>query len=192
MKNLPQVSACIDIGHLGIYFVRQIYRQIEPSLDVCTLHPSDQRLPGLIEGVQGAVESALPEVLFVVRQLAALGKPLHFHLHDGHPLSILSHFGVSDHLSFLEKVPVPFLFKGRRQLDTMFGPQGLADIIAAAGASLDPELLTFTLEIHPGGGRLPLGDASYLFSHWQDKGNAEKMNFWLDVLVKNADLLVRH
>jgi hypothetical protein len=32
-------------------------------------------------------------------------------------------------------------------------------------------------------GRLPLGAASELFTHWRDLTNAERMNYWLDVLA---------
>jgi hypothetical protein len=45
------------------------------------------------------------------------------------------------------------------------------------------------LEIHPANGRLALGDAAPLFSHWRDKTNAERMNQWLFVLGKNHELL---
>ena len=39
-------------------------------------------------------------------------------------------------------------------------------------------------------GRTPLGENAPLFSHWRDKSNAERMNYWLDMLVDNA-ILVR-
>jgi hypothetical protein len=34
-------------------------------------------------------------------------------------------------------------------------------------------------------GRLPLGAASELFTHWRDLTNAERMNYWLCVLADN-------
>jgi len=37
-------------------------------------------------------------------------------------------------------------------------------------------------------GRLPLSDAAWLFAHWQDTANAERMNYWLSVLSENAML----
>ena len=49
--------------------------------------------------------------------------------------------------------------------------------------------LSFTLEIHPTGGRLGLADAAGLFRHWTDKTNAEQMNHWLSVLQVNHALL---
>ena len=71
----------------------------------------------------------------------------------------------------------------------MFGPQGLADIVAAALQTIGADQLSFTLEIHPVGDRLPLDEAADLFRHWQDKTNAEKMNHWLAMLVENHRLL---
>ncbi len=189
LKDLPRVSACIDIGHLGIYYARELYRQSHPKHDICALTPADPELPNLITDIQNTVEQVLSKVLAVVRQLAGLGKALHFHLHDGHPLSTFSPFGVSDHLSFFSTIPIPFSFKGKKELTTMFGPDGLEKIIAAVTSLLAPDQLSFTLEIHPTKGRLPLGDAAYLFNHWRIKTNAEQMNYWLSVLVENHRLL---
>jgi len=190
LGNLQNVSACIDIGHLGFYFARESYKRIHPNHDICSLQPSDPKLPELIDDVQNAVNSVLPKVLSVVRQLAKLGKPLHFHLHDGHPLYTQSPFGVSDHLSFFEKISIPFVFKGKKELSTMFGSNGLEKIIVQAITSLDFDSITLSLEIHPTEGRVPLDDASHLFKHWQEKINAEKMNYWLSVLIENHRLLL--
>jgi len=149
------------------------------------LNPGDARLPQLADDVQAAVASALPAVLELTRSLGRVGKPFHVHLHDGHPLIP----GLSDHFSFLTQVPVPFDHHGRRSLDPLYGPAGLAAIVRATvdaggrGASL-------TLEIHQAEGRRPLGDAAGLFGHWRDRTNAERMNHWLAVLAENA-LLVR-
>jgi hypothetical protein len=38
-------------------------------------------------------------------------------------------------------------------------------------------------------GRLPLSDAAWLFDHWQNTTNAERMNYWLSVLSENAMLM---
>lgn len=189
IANLKQISACIDIGHLGIRQVRESFCQLHPDRDVCALTPSTPDLPELIADVRTAVDNALPAVLGTVRSLAGLGKSLHFHLHDGHPLSTSSPFGVSDHLSFFDEIPLPFPFADKKALPLMFGPAGLAQIVAATLESLAPELLSFTLEIHPTHGRLPLGDAAHLFAHWQDKTNAEWMHYWLAVLLQNHHLL---
>ena len=65
----------------------------------------------------------------------------------------------------------------------MYGPAGLAEIISVAPANA-----SLTLEIHQAEGRLPLGDAAALFTHWRDRTNAERMNYWLAVLAQNAML----
>jgi len=131
----------------------------------------------------------LPAVLELLPKLGHSGKPVHFHLHDGHPLSTFSPFGVSDHLSFLTEIPLNFEYQGRRRARLMFGPGGLFEIVAQAMQVFGGERLSFTLEIHPPADRLPLGDAAQLFHHWRDHTNAEKMNCWLAVLAENHQLL---
>ena len=71
----------------------------------------------------------------------------------------------------------------------MYGPGGLASIVSAAIQACRPDRVSFTLEIHQVEGRMPLGDASRLFSHWRDTTNAERMNYWLSVLGENALLV---
>lgn len=71
----------------------------------------------------------------------------------------------------------------------MFGPSGLERIVKESLSMLPSEKVSFSLEIHPPEGRLGLGNASRLFEHWADKGNAERMNFWLSVLTANHKLL---
>jgi hypothetical protein len=191
IRDLSKVSACLDIGHLGIRQARDAFRRKHPAEDICALEPSDVRLPKLVDDVQAAVETSLPMVLQLNRRLGGLGKPLHFHLHDGHPLATASAFGVSDHLSFFEEISTPFAHHGKRSLAPMFGPSGIRKIVAGICAILDSDHISFTLEIHPTGGRLPLSDASPLFNHWLDKTNAEQMNHWLAVLLENHRLLQR-
>lgn len=185
VSGAPRVSGCIDTGHVGLWRVRKAFSLRHRGTDVCRLKPSDSDLPGRIEDVQEAVGSALEEVVRLVRRLGSTGKPLHFHLHDGHPLSTSSPFGVSDHMSFLTEIPIPFAYRGKRAVDLMFGPSGLEAIIAEAMQWLEPEDLSLSLEIHPTEGRIPLAGAAHLFEHWGDKGNAERMNYWLSVLVQN-------
>jgi len=96
-----------------------------PGLNLKKLSPVDDRLPDLVADVQDAVRRALPHVLEVTRSLARLGKHVHFHLHDGHPLIP----GLRDHFSFLTRLPIPFSYQGRRSLDMMYGPGGLASIV---------------------------------------------------------------
>jgi hypothetical protein len=188
-RDFELMSACLDIGHLGIRQAGKAYSDKHPGDDICALIPADPQLPQLIDDVQAAVASVPTAVSGVVRRLAALGKPLHFHLHDGHPLSSVSPFGVSDHLSFFEAVPLPFTFQRKRNLATMFGPAGLRRIVFAARTALPLSLLSFTLEIHPAQRREPLADGAPLFHDWTDKTNAERMNGWLMTLMDNHRLL---
>ncbi|MDA8083232.1 MAG: alpha-amylase family glycosyl hydrolase [Nitrospiraceae bacterium] len=191
MRDIEQVSACIDTGHLGLWQVRATYSRKHQGKDVCSLSSEDPSLPDLVEDVQEAVGSGMDTVLRVIAEIGGIGKPLHFHLHDGHPLSRMSEIGVSDHLSFYEKIPIPFEFGGRGYLNPMFGTAGLARIVKEALKVLPSGKLSFSLEIHPKAGRLFLGNAADLFSHWADKGNAERMNFWLSVLRRNREALMR-
>jgi hypothetical protein len=189
IRGLTNVSSCVDTGHIGLWQARDVFAQMHPGRDVCSFKPDDPELPGVAGDVQRAVGSALEAVLRVIRALGRLGKPLHFHLHDGHPLWSSSPFGISDHLSFLTELPIPFPYRGKESLAPMFGPSGLFRIISEALVPLRQDQVSFSLEIHPTEGMLPLGDACYLFQHWKDKGNAERMNFWLSVLRENALLV---
>jgi len=71
----------------------------------------------------------------------------------------------------------------------MYGPAGLASIVSTAIDACPPRAVSFTAEVHQVEGRLPLADAAWLFSHWQDPTNAERMNYWLSVLSDNAMLI---
>jgi hypothetical protein len=185
LRDVERFGLCVDVGHVGIGEARRAFAQRHPDLDLATLEPKDARLPGLVADVQSAVASALPSVLQLTRALALIGTPAHFHLHDGHPIIR----GLSDHFSFLTQVAVPFDYLGRRSLDTMYGPGGLAAIVQAAMEGFGPERVSLTLEIHQTEGRVPLGDAGPLFRHWKDLANAERMNYWLTVLAENGMLL---
>ena len=163
---------------------------IRPKI-FCALKSNPSALPGVIADVESAVAAALPTVLRLVEEIGRLGKPVHFHLHDGHPLSTFSLFDVSDHLSFFTEIPLDFTYRGRRFLPPMYGPAGLSKIVTTALEAIEPDRVSFTLEIHPTADRLALGDAADLFSHWQDKTNAEMMNHWLGVLLRNHELLLQ-
>ena len=185
LREVEHVSFCIDVGHIGIRQARHAFFLEHLGLDLATLSPGDTRLPDFVLDVQSAVRSALPAVVEVTRRLGRLGKPLHFHLHDGHPLIQ----GLSDHFSFLTQVPIPFSYEGRQSLSSMYGPAGLAAILQAVIGACGVERASLTLEIHQAEGRLPLDDAAGLFRHWRDLTNAERMNYWLSVLSQNAMLV---
>lgn len=190
IHELTHVSSCIDVGHVGIKQARNTYASIHPGEDACAIKDEPFRIPERISDIETAVGAALPTVLDLIEALGKLGKPVHFHLHDGHPLSKFSSFGVSDHLSFLMEMPLDFEFRGRRSVPLMFGRSGLHQIVKKAVQAIGRERASFTLEIHPSSGCLPLGDASPLFNHWRDKTNAERMNQWLAILSDNHAALL--
>ena len=189
IRDLERVSICVDVGHLGLGQTRRTYAGNHPGQDVCALAPDGPGLSARFADVERAVRSALPAVLAFLHALDPIGKPVHFHLHDGHPLARTSEFHLSDHLSFLTEVPVGDAAAGQRLLPPMFGPAGLQKLVATILGRARGGPVSFTLEIHPVPARLPLGDAASLFAHWRDKTNAEKMNHWLSVLVDNSRLL---
>jgi len=184
LRAAGRVSCCIDVGHIGIRQASSAFWLRHPGVSLGHLSPEDDRLPDLIADVQDAVGGCLPTVLDVTRSLGQIGKPVHFHLHDGHPLIP----GLSDHFSFLTRLPIPFSYEGRRSLSTMYGPAGLAAIVSTA-VDACPQGASLTVEVHQAEGRLPLADAARLFPHWRDLTNAERMNYWLSVLSENALLI---
>jgi hypothetical protein len=190
IKDSPRVSACIDIGHIGIRTVQLAYQQQHPQEDVCQLHPHHPALPEKLEDVISAAAAALPAVLDIIQRLGQLGKPLHFHVHDAHPLSTGSPYGISDHLSFLQPIQLPFPYQGQTTVPLLFGPEGVRQVVRTALDVLPREKLSFTLEIHPQDQRLSLGQYADLFQNWTDKRNAEQMNAWLELLVANQQCLL--
>jgi len=188
MEN-KHISACIDTGHVGLWQANDFFSSRRPGRKLFRLRPDSPDLPAFIEDIQAAVGSSLDTLLSLMEALAGIGKPVHFHLHDGHPLSASSPYGLSDHLSFLDRIPVPLVYDGKESLRLMYGPSGLSKIVSEAFRLFGRDDVSFTLEIHPTGGRLPLGDAAHLFRHWEDKTNAERMNHWLSVLCDNHVLL---
>jgi hypothetical protein len=185
LQAAERVSCCLDIGHIGIRQASARFARSHPDLLLGDLSPQDGRLPDLVTDVQDAVGRALQDVLDVTQAVGRLGKQVHFHLHDGHPLVS----GLADHFSFLTRLPIPFSYQGRRSLSMMYGPSGLDSIISAATQACRGAGVSFTLEIHQVEGRLPLADAAPLFAHWRDTTNAERMNYWLSVLSDNALLM---
>jgi hypothetical protein len=188
LKDAEQISSCIDVGHVGIRQASARFARGHPGIALQSLVPSDARLPGLVPDVQDAVGSAVRDVQDMTRAIGRLGKPVHFHLHDGHPLAG-GPGGLADHFTFLMRLPIPFSYQGRPSLATLYGPAGLAAIVATAADACTLDRLSFTLEIHQVEGREPLGDAEGLFGHWTDKTNGERLNHWLSVLAGNAMLV---
>jgi sugar phosphate isomerase/epimerase len=189
LKDAENIGACLDIGHIGIKQISNAYSVKTKGGDVPSLKSSPEKIKEQLEAVEEAKACALPVALEMIRELGALGKPVHFHLHDGHPLLSLGPFDLSDHLGFYEKIPLPFEWKGKNFLDPMFGTEGLAKIIEASLAGIGPQNLSYTLEMHPSMRRLPLENGAPLFAHWKDLTHAEIMNHWLCDLRKNGNFV---
>jgi len=187
--DLSNVCAAIDISHVGIHICRRQYAMEHPNEDVCAMRPDSPDLPEKIDAIQDAVVSTQPLVNKFVERLSQLDKPLHFHLHDGHPLSTFSLFSVSDHLSFLQPIRLPFAYQGRHILDGIFGVNGLIQLVHTVMQQRPAEQLSFTVEMHPQEGHTPLKEYAQLFSHWRDTSQASHMNYWLDMLINNATLV---
>jgi hypothetical protein len=120
-------------------------------------------------------------LLRLINATAEFGATVHYHLHDGHPLIM----GLSDHRSFLDRLPIPFACNGRCSLDPFYGPAGLARILHTAVQAGGAHPPSFTLEVHQSEGSLPLDDAANIFRHWRDLTNAERMNYWLSLITAN-------
>ena len=120
-------------------------------------------------------------VLELISRVCAIGKAVHFHLHDGHPLVP----GLADHFSFLTRFPVPFRGCGRLRATPAVRPGRTG---GRAGSGRTKQRWRAGL-IHPGdpsSGRPPapgfgVGD----LRPWRDLTNAERMNYWLGVLADN-------
>ncbi|MGL4553911.1 MAG: hypothetical protein ACRC33_22355, partial [Gemmataceae bacterium] len=189
LRDCARVSATVDISHVGIRQCQLAFEDRHPGRDVCRLKWDGPELREHVADVQAACATANPVTVQLVGGLARVGKPVHFHLHDGHPASTFNAFGVSDHLSFFAQIPLPFEHAGGRHLPLIHGPTGLKRILDAARAHLPPESLSLTVEVHPMEGRLDLGEHAGLFAHWGDRTNAERMNFYLDDLIRCARLV---
>ncbi len=186
MKN---IGICIDVSHIAIQACRIEFSRSNQNVDICSLKPSDPSYAKYFEDIEAAVANARVFVFDYLERLCKLDLPLHFHLHDGHPSSTFSPYGVCDHLSFLHTIPIPFSHNGRTSVDCFYGVAGLEKICNIINANCDRTRTSLMLEIHPQPGTRALGKYSELFSHWNDLHNAEQMNYWLDILLDNAALL---
>ena len=106
LLDAEQISCCIDIGHIGMRQASARFNRYHPGLSLGALAPGDGRLPNLAADVQDAVDGGRRDVIDVIRSIGSLGKHVHFHLHDGHPLIP----GLKDHFTFLRRLPVPFSY----------------------------------------------------------------------------------
>ena len=188
LAPFEQVGVCIDTGHVGIREARRRFaaRTPDAGVDLAYLKADDPRLYELVDEVDAAVAVGRSAVTTLIEAIGGQTNPVHFHLHDGHPLVP----GLSDHFAFQWSLPIPFAWQGRRSLPTLYGVDGLAAIMRTAGECIAAERLSMTLEIHQGYGRLALDQHDEaLFRHWSDLTNAERQNAWLAVITQSAALV---
>ncbi|MBK7622797.1 MAG: hypothetical protein IPJ14_09040 [Kineosporiaceae bacterium] len=186
LASSGRVGVCVDTGHVGVRAARWAFAARRPDLDVdlIALTGTDARLPDLLDDVRAATAQATGAVTRLIRSVATDGTRVHLHLHDGHPLVD----GLADHFGFLGRLAVPFEVDGRRSLEPMFGPAGLAEILRTVHQSLG-DRASATLEIHQGFGRVGLdAEAAALFGHWGNLTSAEQTNAHLALLSENAEL----
>jgi hypothetical protein len=188
-KCFENISPCIDVGHVGIRTVRDHFSKHHPSENVCSMRPWDEGLEGRWQDIKASVAEGRVQVLALIERLGCIDKPLHFHLHDGHPLSHLSPYGVSDHLHFEQRIELPFEVDGQCSTGTMFGKEGLEQIVLAIRKHVVTERCTGTLEYHDRDARQPLGEDRDLFVHWKNTCNAEKMAYWCALMGRGAALI---
>jgi hypothetical protein len=191
LGDLPFVSVCLDTGHVATFATKARFCARQPEPDFWALVEDPLRARSSLPLLRDAMSLAVEDLVGFVAQVAAVDGPLHFHLHDSHPLSRLSHYGVKDHLSFSEEIPVPSdVDPSGRQLPTI-GRQGLERVLAAVAPLKSATDISFTLEIHHTrrGIRTPLGEDMDLFRNWQDLSNAELTLAWLNQIAQNAELV---
>jgi hypothetical protein len=113
LADVELASLCIDIGHVGIQHAKSLPLRSSSGAAWSNLSLTDPRLREVVNEVQSATQSALQAVLELIGRVGSIGKPVHFHLHDGHPLVR----GLADHFSFFTRFPVPF--EGTSQLSVV-------------------------------------------------------------------------
>jgi hypothetical protein len=99
LADVELASMCIDIGHVGIEHARGLPFASSSGVAWSNLFLTDTRLPEVVDQVQAATRSAVRAVLELIDRIARIGKPVHYHLHDGHPLVR----GLADHFSFFTR-----------------------------------------------------------------------------------------
>src|ERR1051326_4137584 len=55
IRDLRRISACIDIGHVGIRQARAAYSGTHPGQDICALKSQDDLLPKVLAEVEAAI-----------------------------------------------------------------------------------------------------------------------------------------
>jgi hypothetical protein len=191
MRKLSSVNICVDVGHVLMFATHRRFQRFSPGIDFWSLPRDVEQAPVWLSRLDVAMKLGTTDLLSTIQHIVELGGPIHFHLHDAHPLSLLSRYGVRDHLSFLQKVPVAPSVHPDGIVDTMLGPRGLSEIVRRLPGASRVEQITLTLEIHPTaeGAMQSLGPHAELFEHWTDLTHAEVTNAWLSTQAENAELV---
>lgn len=191
VRDLEHVHICLDVGHVVLRCTRAHFERRRPGVDMWSLARDGERARAWLVDLEHAMDLGIVDLLAMIWSIVALGRPVHFHLHDAHPLSLLSRYGVSDHLSFLQTVPVTPIVYRAGATPSMLGARGLSEILRRVILGNGTEQATLSLEIHPTneGRREPLGADADLFAHWTDLAHAELTNAWLSTLAENVQLL---
>ncbi|MBN2710988.1 MAG: hypothetical protein JXR97_00940 [Planctomycetes bacterium] len=186
---MNNIGICLDISHLAIQFCHTRLSELGITTDARSLLADREQLIEIMPHIQRVTAEARAESLALIGRVVRREQPIHFHIHDGHPLSTLSLYGVNDHLSFLQQICLPFEWEGRRIVSGCYSVDGLRQFAETVAAAAPLERCSFMLEIHPQPGRLPLGEHANLFAHWQDLRNAEQAKAWHNTLIQNATIL---
>ncbi len=189
ITSLPNIGICIDIGHISIKAIAEELSKVLPEQDQRALRPGGDLTYDKYKLVAQAVHDGRGKALKLIESLAKIANFVHFHLHDGHPLSTFSPYGVRDHIPFFWEIPTQLREVGA--VGGLYGVTGLRRVLQIAIANISVEKLSLTLEIHPQPGQKDIAAENMeYFAEWRDLTNAKAMNFWMDLVIQNC-LIVR-
>ncbi len=185
VTGLPNIGICLDVGHIGINATMLELREINQNFADEDLKPGPAMTLERYNTIAGAAQRGREFAINYVESICKHEIPIHFHLHDGHPLSTFSPYGVCDHLPFFWEIPT--LLPNIGAIGGLYGVSGLKRILEIALRRINVSKTSFTLEIHPQKGFKVLED-EYLnhFANWADLTNARAMNYWIDLVIQNG------
>lgn len=165
--------------------VSEDYARKNSGINVKQFKPGADMTSDIFGRIEESVRQGRGDSLKFIDSLTRIGACTHFHLHDGHPLSTFSPYGVCDHLPFFWEIPT--YLPGIGNAGGIYGVSGLRQVLQIALKNLQSDMVSFTLEIHPQKGLKELNESEKrFFVNWTDLTNAKAMNFWMDLVVQNA------
>lgn len=187
VKDLPNIGICTDIGHLGMNATDYKFYRKHPSIYVRDLKPNPDMKLETYYKIEEACIAGREYALKYIDDICKSGNYVHFHLHDGHPMSTFSPYGVCDHIPLFWEIPT--LLPEIGAVGGIYGVSGLRKVLESALTHIPEGMRTFTFEIHPQAGKTMIENQSLgYFSGWKDLTNAYKMNFWMDLVIQNCML----